>query len=618
MNRQTLKQWFSRGKKPTETQFAELIDSFWHKQDDDLTINDIINLATELSQKASKTELATAQADADVVYKAVIRQATVVNLSDAVNEYTAPAVGGYLVVDETENTGGIFTVDKTGNSGSQEKILVQLPADNSKPTAIKLIGASGNIVHWKDYAPGTLIKVWWFEGDSFEIDGEGSLPTISDQRLKGDILDYDVANETAVLKFLDSLDVQIDGETAMQLGQWGVRFSNFLELMKHGVATIWNGMGQMILHATNTGTHLYFEGKKILSADQRATALQQHRKVYCFEAEYVPFEELQEIYNQQGMPSNIRRTYGSSETIYNGYLLAVTENGGQPIKLQPYSLSYPYTGYEYYRVGTVKDHYFYEDNTVVAGGIDNEELAQFATLNLGEGWLLNAGIGTFGGSGQTTQPALPYGYASEQWYMGLYDPLRRAIITKQSQNESGATQFWHNGAERMRFTAEGVQLFGKVSGANNMDFFTNNTVNSYQEFSIGNGNNPLYLTALSIYGSIVRGNLVSSLFLGYRSSDNHVYRLNNSSVFHRIDIEVQLYEPASVDLELSVENEAYSNVTFYGGRFAKIPAGSVCLKKTVYVKGGNFIAKLKNTDYTSANTNVNVKISSIMMAISPM
>jgi hypothetical protein len=33
-SRSALKQWFSRGKKPTEAQFAALIDSFWHKEDE--------------------------------------------------------------------------------------------------------------------------------------------------------------------------------------------------------------------------------------------------------------------------------------------------------------------------------------------------------------------------------------------------------------------------------------------------------------------------------------------------------------------------------------------------------------------------------------------------------
>lgn len=54
MDKQTLKQWFSRGKKPTGEQFAELIDSFRHK-DDPLNIDDIRNLLATLSKKVDIT-----------------------------------------------------------------------------------------------------------------------------------------------------------------------------------------------------------------------------------------------------------------------------------------------------------------------------------------------------------------------------------------------------------------------------------------------------------------------------------------------------------------------------------------------------------------------------------
>lgn len=50
--RQTLKQWFSRGKKPTALQFAAWIDSFWHKTEDTIQITDINGLSQTLNQKA--------------------------------------------------------------------------------------------------------------------------------------------------------------------------------------------------------------------------------------------------------------------------------------------------------------------------------------------------------------------------------------------------------------------------------------------------------------------------------------------------------------------------------------------------------------------------------------
>ena len=50
--RATLKQWFSRGRKPTAAQFAEWIDSFWHKSEDTIEISDIHLLPQTLNEKS--------------------------------------------------------------------------------------------------------------------------------------------------------------------------------------------------------------------------------------------------------------------------------------------------------------------------------------------------------------------------------------------------------------------------------------------------------------------------------------------------------------------------------------------------------------------------------------
>lgn len=47
-----MKQWFSRGKKPTEAQFAKAFDSFYHKTEDRIGINDITSLQQALDEKA--------------------------------------------------------------------------------------------------------------------------------------------------------------------------------------------------------------------------------------------------------------------------------------------------------------------------------------------------------------------------------------------------------------------------------------------------------------------------------------------------------------------------------------------------------------------------------------
>ncbi|MGN0235838.1 MAG: hypothetical protein ACI4BD_05970 [Paludibacteraceae bacterium] len=51
MDKTTIKQWFSKGKKPTEQQFHSTFDSFWHK-DDKIGISDISGLNAKLSGKS--------------------------------------------------------------------------------------------------------------------------------------------------------------------------------------------------------------------------------------------------------------------------------------------------------------------------------------------------------------------------------------------------------------------------------------------------------------------------------------------------------------------------------------------------------------------------------------
>ena len=56
MDRTTLKQWFSKGKKPLASHFAAWIDSFWHK-DDLIPINSVENLSRELLSKISESDV---------------------------------------------------------------------------------------------------------------------------------------------------------------------------------------------------------------------------------------------------------------------------------------------------------------------------------------------------------------------------------------------------------------------------------------------------------------------------------------------------------------------------------------------------------------------------------
>ena len=55
MDRETLKKWFRTGAKPTEAQFAELIDSFRHV-DEKLKVSDVENLAALIAQKMTRED----------------------------------------------------------------------------------------------------------------------------------------------------------------------------------------------------------------------------------------------------------------------------------------------------------------------------------------------------------------------------------------------------------------------------------------------------------------------------------------------------------------------------------------------------------------------------------
>ncbi len=56
--RSILKSYFLTGKKPTQGQFAALIDSFLHLSEDTISISQVTNLAAVLAGKASVEQLA--------------------------------------------------------------------------------------------------------------------------------------------------------------------------------------------------------------------------------------------------------------------------------------------------------------------------------------------------------------------------------------------------------------------------------------------------------------------------------------------------------------------------------------------------------------------------------
>jgi hypothetical protein len=53
VNRDTIKSWFKKGLKPFESQFANWIDSFWHK-DDNIPIDSVEGLSDVVNNKYDK------------------------------------------------------------------------------------------------------------------------------------------------------------------------------------------------------------------------------------------------------------------------------------------------------------------------------------------------------------------------------------------------------------------------------------------------------------------------------------------------------------------------------------------------------------------------------------
>ena len=81
----TLKNWFKQGMKPLENQFAEWIDSFWHK-DDKIPVNSVVDLTQILNAKAEAAELDAHKTDTNAHDDIRGELSTKIDYSDIINE----------------------------------------------------------------------------------------------------------------------------------------------------------------------------------------------------------------------------------------------------------------------------------------------------------------------------------------------------------------------------------------------------------------------------------------------------------------------------------------------------------------------------------------------------
>lgn len=135
----TLKQWFTRGKKPTAAQFAEWMDSYWHLSDE-ITISSVKELAVALAAKADTTAMQTA------ISAAVAElSATKQDKSDASLQTAAQTIVGAInevAAQATANKFSIYVCTNTSESYEQiplsyDVVVFDIPADETA-TAIAL------------------------------------------------------------------------------------------------------------------------------------------------------------------------------------------------------------------------------------------------------------------------------------------------------------------------------------------------------------------------------------------------------------------------------------------------------------------------------------------------
>lgn len=123
-----LNEWFKTGKKPTQEQFWELIDSFWHK-DLFIPMDKITNLGSTLENKVDKNIYET-HLSSDDAHNAVLAKKDASNLTpENVIDWKAALGVGQLpaniaTVDDGVNSGNVYTKDQSDENYMQNTDFV--------------------------------------------------------------------------------------------------------------------------------------------------------------------------------------------------------------------------------------------------------------------------------------------------------------------------------------------------------------------------------------------------------------------------------------------------------------------------------------------------------------
>ncbi|RAJ75543.1 hypothetical protein CLV59_109157 [Chitinophaga dinghuensis] len=185
-DRNKLKSWFETGDYPTQQQFWDLIDSFFHKLEDVIDINNVSGLRTLLNAKADYEQLQSHlgdKANPHAVTKAQVGLSNIPNnISDAIdlnqNDTLATSaavfklaskIGNNTIEEQTFTTNGRYVL-RLGDL--LEKIVVIPTADislsigtvsggNDILDALPLSGNAGNVISLDLFAASTDKDVYF-------------------------------------------------------------------------------------------------------------------------------------------------------------------------------------------------------------------------------------------------------------------------------------------------------------------------------------------------------------------------------------------------------------------------------------------------------------------------
>ncbi|MDR0834614.1 MAG: hypothetical protein LBN93_10615 [Candidatus Symbiothrix sp.] len=134
-DRNTLKNWFVRGAKPLASQFAEWIDSFWHKNDN-IPAGSIQGLQQLLDEKASDSAVNNWMEEINNVINNISGLGAKSFVCGGDDEFIWPAAVQFTEITMSDTIDTV--VFKAGGTTYNDIVGVELPADTMLEIVINL------------------------------------------------------------------------------------------------------------------------------------------------------------------------------------------------------------------------------------------------------------------------------------------------------------------------------------------------------------------------------------------------------------------------------------------------------------------------------------------------